>query len=68
VEGRTRDAWDRPSKAARRACSNCPPAPRLAGSRRGIESLLVKEQADPLVMEALEYAEQVGERSAKPIH
>jgi hypothetical protein len=30
--------------------------------------LLVKEQADPLVMEALEYAEQVGERSAKPIH
>jgi len=30
--------------------------------------LLVKEQADPLFMEALEYAEQVGQRSTEPIH
>jgi hypothetical protein len=30
--------------------------------------LLMKEQANSLVMEALEYAEQVGKRSTKPIH
>ena len=41
---------------------------RLAGSRRSIESLLMKEKADSLFMEALEYAEQIGERSAEPIH
>jgi hypothetical protein len=41
---------------------------RLAGGRRTIESLLVKEQADSLFMKALEYAEQVSERSAEPIH
>jgi len=28
----------------------------------------MKEQTDTLFMEALEYAEQVGERSAEPIH
>ena len=41
---------------------------RLARARRRVESLLVKEQADSLFMEALEYAEQVGERSTEPIH
>jgi hypothetical protein len=41
---------------------------RLAGGRRTIESLPVKEQADPHFMEALEYAEQVGQRSTEPIH
>ena len=35
---------------------------------RSIESLLVEEQTDALVMKALEYAEQVGERSSEPIH
>jgi hypothetical protein len=28
----------------------------------------VKEQAAPLFMQALEYAEQVGQRSTEPIH
>jgi hypothetical protein len=41
---------------------------RFARSRRSIESLLVEEQTDALVMKALEYAEQVGERSSEPIH
>src|ERR1700704_1717900 len=41
---------------------------RLARARRRVESLLVKEQADSLVMEALENTEQVGERSTEPIH
>src|SRR5258705_1964523 len=41
---------------------------RFASSRRSIESLLVEEQTDALVMKALEYAEQVGERSSEPIH
>ena len=29
--------------------------------------MLVKEQTDTLFMEALEYAEQIGERSTEPI-
>src|SRR5713101_7975891 len=41
---------------------------RFARCRRSIESLLVEEQTDALVMKALEYAEQVGERSSEPIH
>jgi len=39
---------------------------RFACGRRRIESL-VKEQADTLFVEVLEYAEQVGERSTEPI-
>jgi hypothetical protein len=41
---------------------------RLARGRRSIESLLVKEQANTLFVEPLEYAEQIGERSTQPIH
>ena len=41
---------------------------RFAGSRRSIEPLLMKEQADSLFMEALEYAEQVSERSTEAVH
>ena len=41
---------------------------RLAGSRRGIESLLVKKQIDTFVPQFLEDAQQISKRSSKPVH
>jgi hypothetical protein len=41
---------------------------RLAGSRRGIEPLLVKKQIDTFVPQFLEDAQQISKRSSKPVH
>jgi hypothetical protein len=41
---------------------------RLARGRRSIEPLLLEEQTYSLFMKALEYAEQIGERSTEAVH
>src|SRR5258708_6236327 len=41
---------------------------RLAGGRRGVEALLMKEEVNALVVQALQDAEEIRQRSTEPIN